>query len=106
MSGSVCGLKVKEVDINPFNGLYNVVMRQSACAANASHLCGLLMPNMYADICVMAHNIVECDPEDILKTSCMMTVVGGKIIYRKKKISPYRETGYLCQRGTNTIAPL
>lgn len=100
------------VDINPFNNLYNAITRQSAftgepqggwvpqeriapweavsaytygsaCAANASHLYGTLAPNMFADICVVDHNILKGDPEDILKTSCVMTIVGGKIVYRK-----------------------
>ena len=38
---------------------------------------------MFADICVLDHNIVECDPEEILQTSCVMTIVGGKIVYEK-----------------------
>lgn len=100
------------VDVNPFYGLYNAITRQSAfdgkpeggwipqekvaaweavsaytygssCAANAGHLYGTLAPNMFADICVLDHNILDCDPEDILKTSCVLTIVGGRVVYEK-----------------------
>lgn len=100
------------VDVNPFISIYNAVTRQSsftgkpeggwipqekiaqweavsaythgsACAANASHLYGTLAPNLFADICVMDHNLLECEPEEILETNCVMTMVGGKIVYQK-----------------------
>lgn len=100
------------VDVNPFESIYNAVTRQSAldhtpeggwvprekiaaweavmaytygsaCAANAEHLYGTLAPDMFADICVLDHNIIDCDPEDILNTNCVMTIVGGKTVYTK-----------------------
>lgn len=101
------------VDVNPFNGLYNAVTRQSAfdgkpeggwvpmekvtiyeavsaytygaaCAANRSHETGTLTPGKYADICVLDHNIFEEKPESILETSCVFTMVNGRVVYEKE----------------------
>ncbi|MDO4458772.1 MAG: amidohydrolase [Clostridia bacterium] len=98
------------VDVNPLHSIYNAVTRQSAfdgspaggwiprekiapweavsaytygsaCAANAEHLYGTLAPGMFADICVLDHNIIKEDPENILETYCVMTMCGGKIVY-------------------------
>lgn len=100
------------VDINPFHVLYNAITRQSAfdkkpeggwvpaekiapwealsaytygsaCAANAQALYGTLAAGKFADICVLDHNILEGDPNQILETSCVMTIVGGMIVYEK-----------------------
>lgn len=100
------------VEVNPFQGIYNAVTRQSAFdgqpaggwmprerivpweavsaytygsarAANTAGVCGRLAPGMYADLCVLDHNILEGDPEDILNTRCLLTVVGGKIVYEQ-----------------------
>lgn len=98
------------VDVNPFNGIYNAVTRRSAfdgkpeggwipeervnayeavsaytygssCAANRSHEVGTLTAGKFADICVLDTDILECDPEDILKTKNLFTMVNGKIVY-------------------------
>lgn len=113
------------VEVDPFQGIYNAVTRQSAfngqpeggwlpwekiapweavsaythgaaCAANASHLYGTLAPGMYADLCVLDHNILEGDPEDILRTSCVMTIVGGQIVYKAESKAAPKVQRSLC----------
>lgn len=100
------------VGINPFHVIYSAVTRKSysgeeqasgwfpeerispwealsaytygsACAANSQSLYGSLAAGKFADICVLDHNILEGDPERILKTSCVMTMLGGMIVYEK-----------------------
>lgn len=100
------------VDVNPFNGIYNAVTRQSAfdgkpeggwipmervtayeavsaytygsaCAANRSHEIGTLTAGKYADICVLDRDILECDPEEILKTQNVFTMVNGKVVFER-----------------------
>ena len=36
-----------------------------------------------ADLTVLDHNILECDPEDYLETKALYTIVGGKIVYQR-----------------------
>ena len=102
------------VDVNPFYGIYNAVTRQSASsgtpvggwhpeqkitpaeairaytagaayAANADKLYGTLETGKFADIAVMDKNIICPDtPEDILSSKCVMTLVGGKIVWENK----------------------
>ena len=113
------------VEVDPFQGIYNAVTRQSAfngqpeggwlprekiapweavsaythgaaCAVNASHLYGTLAPGMYADLCVLDHNILEGDPEDILRTSCVMTIVGGQIVYKAESMAAPKVQRSLC----------
>ncbi len=98
------------VEINPFNGLYNAVTRRSAfdgktdggwipaerinvyeavsaytygsaCAANSADEIGTLSPGKFADICVLDHNIFEGEPEVILDTKNVFTMVNGRIVY-------------------------
>lgn len=100
------------VDVNPFHGIYNAVTRRSAfdkkpeggwvpmekitpfeavsaytygaaCAANRGNKVGTLAPGMYADICVLDHNIFEEEPECLLETSNLFTMVNGRIVYEK-----------------------
>ena len=100
------------VEINPFYGIYNAITRKhtftkqpkdgwipkekissyeavsaytygAAIAANASNIYGTLEKDKYADICVLDRNILTIDPEEILKTNCLLTVLGGKIVYKK-----------------------
>ena len=100
------------VDINPFYGIYNAVTRKhtisrkpengwipkekitvfeavsaytygSACACKAQDLYGTLDENKYADICVLDKNILKVDPEEIPNTSCIFTMIGGRIVYQK-----------------------
>ena len=101
------------VEINPFYGIYNAVTRKhtisrlpkegwiakekisvyeaaeaytygSACACKAEELYGTLDTNKYADICVLDRNIFTIDPEEIIDTKCLFTMIGGKIIYQNK----------------------
>jgi predicted amidohydrolase YtcJ len=44
---------------------------------------GSLEKNKYADIVVLSDNIITIDPSKILSTSVEMTIVGGKIVYKK-----------------------
>ena len=55
----------------------------SACAANRSHEIGTLTAGKYADICVLDRDILECDPEEILKTQNLFTMVNGKIVFER-----------------------
>lgn len=101
------------VDINPFYGIYNAITRKhtftrlpkdgwipkerinsfeavsaytygAAVAANASNLYGTLEEGKYADICVLDRNILTIDPEEIPDTRCLLTILGGKIVYEVK----------------------
>ncbi len=99
------------VEVNPFYGIYNAVTRKSAytqqpeggwmpqdkvslaealsfytyggaCAAARSHEVGTLAPGMLADIAVLDCNLFAEDPEKILDTKVVMTVMDGKIVYQ------------------------
>lgn len=107
------GTDAPVVDVNPFHGIYNAVTRQSvftrqprggwlpgerieaweavcaytygaACAANASQFCGTLEPGKFADLCVVDRDLLTCDAEEIPAAQCLLTVLGGKIVYRKE----------------------
>ena len=100
------------VGINPFYGIYNAITRKhtftrlpengwmpqekisafealeaytygSSKACKAEELYGTLEKGKYADICVLDQNILLIDPEKIPDTNCLMTMVGGKIVYKK-----------------------
>lgn len=108
------GTDAPVVDVNPFHGIYNAVTRQSvygaqpeggwqpqekieaweavraytsgaARAANASRLTGTLEPGKFADLCVVDRDILTCDPEDIPHARCVLTILGGKIVYQKEE---------------------
>ena len=53
----------------------------SACAANSADEIGTLSPGKFADICVLDHNIFEGEPEVILDTKNVFTMVNGRIVY-------------------------
>lgn len=100
------------VDINPFYGIYNAITRKhtftrlpdngwipkekissyeavsaytygSAIASNSSAFYGTIEKEKYADICVLDRNILTIDPEEIPNTKCLLTIVGGRIVYQK-----------------------
>jgi len=55
----------------------------SAYSQNAEDTKGRLIPGQLADIAVFSRNMLQADPEDILKdTHCTMTILGGLIVYQ------------------------
>lgn len=55
----------------------------SAYSQNAEDVKGRLIPGQLADVAVFSRNMLEADPEDILKdTHCTMTILGGQIVYQ------------------------
>jgi predicted amidohydrolase YtcJ len=40
-----------------------------------------------ADIIILSQDLFTIDPKEIPKTEVLYTILGGKIIYQKKKIS-------------------
>lgn len=97
------------IPLNPFQGIYAAVTRQtqdglhpdgwvpeqklpvSAClkAYTASSAYaefseqdkGRLIPGMLADLILVSHNVLTCQPEELLKTRVLWTIAGGKIVY-------------------------
>ena len=93
--------------ITPFRGLYAAITRRSedgkqeyfpnekltieqaiaayttgsAYAQFAEHEKGLLQPGMLADFVVLDRDITRVEPDAILKTRVLRTVVGGKTVY-------------------------
>ena len=43
---------------------------------------GTLEKGKFADIAVLDRNLFERDPEEILDTQVVMTMLGGRVIYR------------------------
>jgi predicted amidohydrolase YtcJ len=96
--------------ITPFRGLYCAVTRKNeagtkeyfpdqkltieqaiaayttgaAYAEFAEHKKGVLAPGMLADFVVLDRDITKADPQEILKTKVLRTVVGGKTVYEAK----------------------
>ena len=56
----------------------------SAYAEFMDHEKGSLEPGKYADIVILSRNLLECPPEDVLKTEVVLTILGGKVVYRKE----------------------
>ena len=56
----------------------------SACACKSENIIGTLEIGKYADICVLDRNILKIVPEEIIDTKCLLTMVGGKIVYHVK----------------------
>ena len=44
---------------------------------------GSLSPGKFADLIVVSNDLLRCPEEDILKSEILMTVVGGKVKYKK-----------------------
>ena len=47
----------------------------------AEHRRGKIRPGFDADLTILSQDITKCDPEKILKTEILGTMVGGKIVY-------------------------
>jgi predicted amidohydrolase YtcJ len=45
---------------------------------------GSIAAGKLADLVVLSRNLLEIPPKDILNTEVQLTVVGGKVVYRKK----------------------
>ena len=45
---------------------------------------GSLEPGKLADMVVLDRDILTCDPEEIIDTKVLMTIVGGEIVYQRK----------------------
>ncbi len=54
-----------------------------AYAAFEENLKGSLLPGKLGDVVVLSHNLLDCPAEDILKAKVEMTVLGGKLVYRR-----------------------
>lgn len=105
------GTDSPDADVNPFYGIYNAVTRQSvftqepkggwlpeeritlaealsaytygsACASLRQDKIGLLESGKYADIIVLDCNPFEEEPEKLLETSVVMTIMDGKFVYK------------------------
>ena len=97
------------VDINPFDNIYAAVTRRFFDGREASHNTyeklsvketllgytkyaaktysredeiGTLKEGMFADIIILDKNIINVSEEDIRNTKVLMTMVGGKIVYK------------------------
>jgi len=57
---------------------------ESAYAAHDEERKGRLVPGQYADIAVMSCDLFTIDHEDILKTECVMTLRGGKVVFERE----------------------
>jgi len=53
----------------------------SAYAMGIDDRLGTLAVGKIADVCVLDHNLFECEPADVLATRAALTVLGGKVIY-------------------------
>jgi predicted amidohydrolase YtcJ len=49
------------------------------------HVSGSLSPGKYADFVVLDQDIMTIAPERILDTQVLLTVLGGKVVYRRDK---------------------
>lgn len=57
----------------------------AAYAAHAEQELGSIEPGKYADLVLVDHDIMTAAPADILKTTVLLTVVGGEVVYEKAK---------------------
>ncbi|HYJ46842.1 MAG TPA: amidohydrolase, partial [Pyrinomonadaceae bacterium] len=55
-----------------------------AMAAFEEKLKGTIEPGKLADLTVLSADIMKIPEMDILKTECLMTVIGGEIVYERK----------------------
>ncbi len=56
----------------------------AAYAAFEEQQKGSLKVGKLADFVVLSKDIMTCDPADILRATCRMTVVGGQVVYRAR----------------------
>jgi predicted amidohydrolase YtcJ len=45
---------------------------------------GSIEPGKYADMVVLDTDILECDPNDIVKTKVLTTIIDGKVVYERE----------------------
>lgn len=101
------------VEIDPFANLYTMVTRKtergtllgpeqclspeealhaythsSAYAAHEESIKGRLVRGQLADIAVFDTDLLTCPPEEILSARCDMTLLGGRIVYRREGAHP------------------
>ena len=55
-----------------------------AYAAFEENLRGSIEPGKLADLTILSADIMKIPEMEILKTHCLMTVVGGEIVYESK----------------------
>ncbi len=56
----------------------------SAYAEFEEHRKGTLAPGKFADLVVLSQDITQVSPEEILRTEVLLTLVGGRVVYRKE----------------------
>jgi predicted amidohydrolase YtcJ len=64
--------------------IYSYTMA-NALAAFQEKEKGSLEAGKFADIVVLSNNLLTCSDDDILNTKVMMTIVGGKVKYRREQ---------------------
>lgn len=64
--------------------IYSYTMA-NAIAAFQEKEKGSLEAGKFADMVVLSNNLLTCSDEDILNTKVMMTIVGGKVKYRREQ---------------------
>lgn len=97
------------IPLSPFRGIYTAVTRQtqdglhpggwvpeqklpvseclkaytasSAYAEFSEQDKGRLIPGMLADLILVSHNVLTCQPEELLNARVLWTIAGGKIVY-------------------------
>lgn len=55
----------------------------AAYAAFEEDIKGSLEPGKLVDFTVLSKNIMQIEPEDLLTTEVIMTVIGGEIVFAK-----------------------
>ena len=97
--------------MNPFAGIANMVTRKTrtgvvigpdqrltmaealhcytAAGAFATHdeeRRGRLVPGQFADLAVLSQDLLTAEPESIAATTCVMTVLGGEVVWRAEGV--------------------
>ena len=106
------GTAAAEYPINPMFGLYAATTRQTVIGQPAGgwfpeerismadaikaytlntayanfeeNIKGSIEVGKVADLAVLSNNLLESQPEDILKTEVLYTIVGGKVVYQRE----------------------
>jgi predicted amidohydrolase YtcJ len=55
----------------------------TAFANFEEHLKGSITPGKLADLAVLSKDLLRVEPREILSTEVLMTVVGGRIVFRR-----------------------